>query len=217
MRDLRLFSATALTMLKAMTLKYIATLVLARSARALVCSTYKTPETCSGCVSSGECVWQEMKTGEIMDESEYRRKLEGEGSCVADADSPNCGPIGITAVDGVDEVAGACSEDGGYPYFCTEDEANAASPDGTSHEHHGYWMPLGVTMYHGDFDGVAPACECEGAHHGGAADGDHDESEEAHDDHDGHDHGEEAESDAAAAARLLGAAALAAAGVVALA
>ena len=67
-------------------------------------------------------------------------------------------------------------------------------------------MPLGVTMYHGDFDGVAPACECEGAHHDGEG-GDHDG------DHDGH----EAESDAAAATRLLGAAALAAAGVVALA
>ena len=68
------------------------------------------------------------------------------------------GGEGTPVVQRVDEVAGACSEDGGYPYFCTEDEANAASPDGTSHEHHGYWMPLGVTMYHGDFDGVAPAC-----------------------------------------------------------
>ena len=175
-------------------------------AAALDCSSFDNDRAgCTGCVSGGECVFDDAT-----------------GVCETVADSANCqDPVGITMVDDGGE---ACQVAGSYPFYCTEAEAIAASPEAGAHEMSGAWMPNGASpmIMDGTYDGDASECPCgdaDGDHgdHGDHGDGDHDGDEEHHDDHDGHDHGEEEEdleedgaaaTQGAAPAALLAAAAL---------
>ena len=90
-----------------------------------------------------------------------------------------------------------------YPMYCTEKQAENASPEGTAHTHGQCYMPDLVTLYHGDYAGDAALCDCEceaeeeeEEEHDGHDHGE--EEEEEHDDHDGHDHGMVEESDGSA-------------------
>jgi uncharacterized protein (DUF305 family) len=54
-----------------------------------------------------------------------------------------------------------CQSEKTYPNYCTESEANHASPTETSHQHAGVlWMPEDVEQYHGNYNGDAPECTC---------------------------------------------------------
>ena len=56
--------------------------------------------------------------------------------------------------------AGACQDEGNYPLYATEAEANAVNTvDGTSHQMGNYWMPNCLEhAYHGAYTGDAPTC-----------------------------------------------------------
>ena len=72
-----------------------------------------------------------------------------------------------------------------YPMYCTEKQAENASPEGTAHTHGQCYMPDLVTLYHGDYAGDAALCDCECES----------EAKEEEEEHDGHDHGEEEEEE----------------------
>merc|ERR1711988_341104 len=63
---------------------------------------------------------------------------------------------------GDDHYDGACQDSKNFPLYCTEEEANAASSIGTSHMDGSFWMPNGGAMYHGNYEGDAPECNCDG-------------------------------------------------------
>lgn len=172
-----------------MSTRFVCFSLLLSVADAVLCSSFD-ERSCTGCTSSGECEWD----------------ADG-ATCLTIADSPNCGGIGITSVDdgmtmddghhhddaatddGVD-LSGACQSEGSYPLYCTEEESNGVSPDGSSHAMAGHFMPDGVTMYHGDYTGDADACDCEldESDESDESGPDSSESESDHDDHDDHDH-----------------------------
>jgi len=75
----------------------------------------------------------------------------------------------------------ACTNAGSYPIYCSEKEAQMASPLGKAHyEGGGSWMPdqEEEEVFHGDYGGDAEECACEE----NATSGDHN-------DQDSHDHG----------------------------
>jgi len=82
----------------------------------------------------------------------------------------------------VDALAGACASDGDWPFYCTEAEAVAVSPDGTAHAMGDLYMPDGVSMVmDGTYAGDADACECGSSDDSMAMD-DHGHDHDDHDD-----------------------------------
>ena len=82
----------------------------------------------------------------------------------------------------VDALAGACASDGDWPFYCTEAEAVAVSPDGTAHAMGDLYMPDGVSMVmDGTYAGDAAACECGSSDDSMAMD-DHGHDHDDHDD-----------------------------------
>jgi len=81
----------------------------------------------------------------------------------------------------------ACAKAGVYPMYCSEEEAQMASPQGTAHYEGGdSWMPdlENEEVFHGDYVGDAEECACEG----NAPSGDHNDQDSHDHDHD-HDDG----------------------------
>jgi len=86
-------------------------------------------------------------------------------------------------------VTGACQFMKNYPVFCTKSAADAQSGNGESHQDmaNGPWMVNQGDMWHGDYEGDAPECNCCNLNLGDL-DGGNDNG--GHGDHD-HDHGED--------------------------